>query len=502
MATNRKSVSSRLGRFAGLNIARQLWLSLLSLIATPILYHGLGAGAYGILALVNLLTSQLAVLEFGFGHATIRWISQARSRNDQEALRGTLATSLWVFVAAGVIGAAFLVGFQEYLVREFFQIPEELLETAEKAVLVAAVFLVATVLGNLAAAIWQGAQYFGSLNLITGVGATVQILGSLVIVMVGLSVIHVVVWSTFLGIALLGVHAWGLRKMLPVRGLKLAPDGRVFREMASYGMLLMLAGLFSQLYLTAGALVLGHFVLVSALPFFTVPFGIFQRLYRLASGVSSALFPVVAELDGVEDHRTLDRVFLSGTRVLLLAGLATGLPAVLLAGPFLELWMGEVFAMEAAPVLERLFLAYAITLATVPSVELARGRGQAGRVATHVGILAAVNLLGIFLLAPGRGVGGAASAFLIAQAVGSAVLVLWIGRRSVIRLLNFNLLLFLVTGFVLTYACYAYAQLVPLRILSALGTGLFLTLMGFFWVLDAEEQEAMRRSMAGMFTRE
>jgi O-antigen/teichoic acid export membrane protein len=271
--------------------------------------------------------------------------------------------------------------------------------------------------------------------------------------------------------------------------------------MASFGVLLMLAGLFSQVYLTAGPLVLGHFVLVSALPFFTVPFGIFQRLYRLASGVSSALFPVVAELDGVKDHGTLDRVFMSGTRVLLLAGLASGLPAVLLAGPFLTLWMGEAFAVEATPVLERLFLAYAITLATVPSVEMARGRGQAARVATHVGILASVNLLGVLLLAPGNGVAGAASAFLTAQAVGSAVLFLWIGGRSVFRLLNFRLVTLLTAGLLLTYACHVSAQETPIRILAALGIGLFLTLIGYFWALAVEERQAMRSSFMGVFGR-
>lgn len=496
-----RSVSSRLGRFAGLNVARHLWLSLLSLVATPVLYHGLGAGAYGILALVNLLTSQLAVLEFGFGHATIRWLSRARSLDDQEAIGRILSTSLWVFVAAAVVGAVIIVGLHEYLVEEFFRIPHELLETARVAILVAAVFFVAVVLGNLAGAVWQGSQRFGFLNLITGVGSTIQILGSLCLVMLGLSVIHVIVWSTALGIGLLGVHLWGFRREISLEGLKVCPDGKTLREMASFGVLLMLAGLFSQVYLTAGPLVLGHFVLVSALPFFTVPFGIFQRLYRLASGVSSALFPVVAELDGVKDHRTLDRVFLSGTRVLLLAGLATGLPAVLLAGPFLDLWMGKAFAVEATPVLERLFLAYVITLATVPSVELARGRGRAGRVAAHVGILASVNLLGVLLLAPGYGVAGAASAFLAAQTVGSAILFLWVGGRSVLRLLDFRLLTLLGVGLLLTYAGYVSVQALTIRISIAVGTGLFLLFTGFFWVLDSEEQKAMRRSFMGVFSR-
>jgi len=135
----------------------------------------------------------------------------------------------------------------------------------------------------------------------------------------------------------------------------------------------MLAGVFTQVFFSGGALVLGHFVLVGALPLFTVPFGLYQRLNRMGYGLASALYPLVAELDGIQDRDSLQRVFLSGTRMLLLGGVAAMAPAVLVATPFLTLWMGPEFAEQGGPVLQVLFVVFALSLATTPSVELARG---------------------------------------------------------------------------------------------------------------------------------
>ncbi len=491
-APNPRSFVSRLGRFTTLNVGQQALLMALALVTTPVLYHRLGDTAYGILAIVTLLSSQLAILEFGFGHATIRWVSQCRARGDEDGLRRTLAASSWVFAGTAALGGGVLLVGAAPLVERFFNVPAEARETAILAVRIGSLFFIASVFGNLASAVWQGLQRFGVLNVISGVAAALQMLGSLALVLAGHGVAAVVAWSAALGFLALGVNLAGLRRALGAGRLSGRLDAGTLREMGRFGLLLMLAGAFTQVVISGGPLVLGHFVVIGALPFFTVPLGLYQRLNRMAYGLAGALFPLVSELHGQRDDRTLDRVFVSGTRALLRAGVASMAPAALLASPFLSLWMGPEFAAEAGRPLELLFAAFALALATIPSIELARGTGRAGLLVAYTGIQAVVTVAGVALLAGGWGTSGAAMAFLAAQAAGLVFLAARVGGASCGRVLDLGTVLVVVagTGSALGAMAVVESGLARLGLAAALGVALAAAALG---TMDGEERDALRR---------
>ncbi|MDP2959600.1 MAG: oligosaccharide flippase family protein [Longimicrobiales bacterium] len=486
----------RLRRFTTLNVGQQLLLAVLSLVATPVLYHRLGETAYGVLALVNLLASQLAILEFGFGHATIRWVAQGRSRGDESAVLKTLNASLWVFMATAVVGGGVLLVGASPLVERFFNVPPDARASAATAVRVGSLFFVASVMGNLVSAVWQGLQRFGTLNLISGVASAVQILGSLALALAGFGVVAVVVWSTALGFLTLAVHAVVLARALPWKGSVRWPDAGTLKEMGRFGFLLMLAGALTQVVHSGGPLALGYFVTVGALPFFTVPLGLFQRLNRLAYGLAAALYPLVSELEGLRDDRTLERLFVSGTRSLLLLGIVAMAPAVLVASPFLTVWMGQEFAGGAGRALELLFVAFAFSLAAVPSIELARGTGRPGLLAAYTAVQAAVNLGAIALLATGWGATGAGVAFLAAQAASFVILGVKVGGRACGRVLTPSVLFLLMTGGSATLALLILTASPWTRLVAAAALGLVLAGAAARWVLSPEERSALLRMVA------
>ena len=496
MSTRSTSFSGRLGRFASFNVGQHVWLAVLSLVATPIVYHRLGEAAYGLLSVVNLVAAQLSILEFGFGHATIRRLSQSLPTDDVAEMSRTLATSSWVFLATAVVGSLTILATADLLAEGYFRIPPELLGTGKLALRIGAAFFAASILGNLASAAWQGLQRFGFVNLVSGLSASAQLLGSVVLVLVGVGVIGLLWWSVVLGFVVLLVHGWWLRRKLPVLRPFGRPDRRAFREMAGFGLLLMMAGVFTQVFVSGGALVLGHYVLVGVLPFFTVPFGLYQRLNRVGYGLASALYPLVAELDGRKDHDSLQRVFVSGTRILIVAGVTAMAPAVLVAAPFLALWMGPDFAKEGGRVLEVLFVAFALSLATTPSVELARGTGRGGWLVTYTGLLAAVNLGGALLLARTWGPLGAAMAFLVAQSVGSAFLIGRVGGADCLQVLSLRLVVLSVGAMAATLWTLQATSSPLVRLAVATGLGLVLVVLGVTWILSRDERSALYRMVS------
>ena len=66
-----------------------IWLAALGFVTAPIMLHHLGRPAYGVFAVVNLVSAQLNNLEFGFGFGMVRFLAGRRPR----AIAGSVSGS-------------------------------------------------------------------------------------------------------------------------------------------------------------------------------------------------------------------------------------------------------------------------------------------------------------------------------------------------------------------------------------------------------------------------
>lgn len=496
MTVNR-SFGRRLRSFAAFNVGQQVWLAGLSLVATPVLYHRLGGSAYGLLAVVGLVAAQLSFLEFGFSHATIRYLARYQAVGDVDGMRRTLSTSSWVYLGGALIGVTVLFATAEVLAERYFQMPPELVATGKAALLLCAPFLLVSMFGSLGNAVFQGLQKFAYINVISGAAATLQVLGSVVLVLAGHGVLPVVMWTITLGILTLVVHVWWLHRTSPgVRPFG-RPELSSFREMAGFGLFLMVAGLFTQVFVSGTPLLLGRYVSLGALPFFTIPFGLYQRLNRVNHGVASALYPLVSEMESLGDTSSLRRTFVSGTRILAVGAAILVPPGVLVSTPFLAMWMGAEFAREAGGVLETLVVVVGFAIVALPSVELGRGAGRGRLLVAYTGIQASVSLAGVAVLAPRSGAAGAATALLLGQAAASGFVLLRVGGGHVRQVLSVSMIALLGAAGLGTLAGIAWAPSPVARLALAVGLAAGLALLGVFWVLSGEERLTLRR-MVGL----
>src|SRR5439155_17678142 len=98
----------------------QVWLAFLGIFTTPFILRGLGAAAYGIFALVSVVSAHLSNLELGFGHATVRYLARARAAGDRPGEQAILDTSLAVFLAGGIVAGSVLFTAARFLATSFF----------------------------------------------------------------------------------------------------------------------------------------------------------------------------------------------------------------------------------------------------------------------------------------------------------------------------------------------------------------------------------------------
>jgi O-antigen/teichoic acid export membrane protein len=200
--------------------------------------------------------------------------------------------------------------------------------------------------------------------------------------------------------------------------------------MAGFGGLLMLAGIFTQLYLSGGSLVLARFVALGALPFYAIPFGLFQRLLSVASAVATALLPMIAGLVDAQATKVLSDLPARGMRLLLLLALPVLVGGGLVARPFLSAWIDAGFANSATLPMQCALGAFVLVMISVPWTEMERGSGRAWPLVTYTAILATLHIGATLLLAPSMGVRGAAAALLIAQSGGTGFLLARSGQVS------------------------------------------------------------------------
>ncbi len=130
----------------------------------------------------------------------------------------------------------------------------------------------------------------------------------------------------------------------------------------------------------------------------------FLQLRQTGWILASLVMPAAASLVVARDHEAIERVTYDGTRLLTGLLLPVGLLAWVYAAPFLMIWVGPRFALEAG--LMRLFLIAALPLliAIPVQVAIARGRFDAIAVASLIGSM--VNLPISYVLTLRMGVAG------------------------------------------------------------------------------------------------
>ena len=142
----------------------QVWLAFLGIFTTPFILRGLGAAAYGIFALVSVVSAHLSNLELGFGHATVRYLARARAAGDRPGEQAILDTSLAVFLAGGIVAGSLLFTAATFLATSFFHVPAGLQPAAVVAFRLGAVILLASFLGSFFSAALQALGRFDWLN--------------------------------------------------------------------------------------------------------------------------------------------------------------------------------------------------------------------------------------------------------------------------------------------------------------------------------------------------
>lgn len=378
---------------------------LVALVSIPVYINLIGEQRYGMLSIAWVLLGYFGVFDLGIGRAAAQRIASLGNAHTQRS--HCFWTALAMNGALGVLGGLVIWPAAYYFFAHQFQIDSALQPEVLRALpwLMLALPL-ATINGVLSGSL-QGVERFLQLNVINGTGS---------ILFQTLPLLAAWLWAPDLGILMpvaIGARLLGVVFLLfsAIRHVStgLAPAFSIdeARVLFKFGGWVTVSSLISPIMVMADRFIIGAVMGAKAVTQYTVPFQLAERSTIVPSALSSSLFPRFAR-DCAQDAEQMAMISI---RVLLVLMTPVMVVAILLAQPFLAIWISHEFAAQSALVLEVLLVGFWVNgLARIPHAKLqAAGRPDIVAICHLAELIPYLAILSVGL--QWGGIAGASAAF-------------------------------------------------------------------------------------------
>lgn len=407
----------RLMREGVVNYSGFLVSGIIGLILVPFLLRGLGREAYGLWIAALAIAAIPGVLDFGINFSIRREISSSGGAPSEEISR-FVASAGSAYLGLGFVGAI-VIGVSGRFLSGGLHLTAATEEIAPTVFVVVSLGFVADQMTVYSTAILVGLRRFGTLNLITILGAVLRAIGIIALLWAGKGVVPVAAWQAGVG----AVTAFALLSLVarfrPQYRLRLRwPDWSFLRPHLPFGFASLLSTLASKLLWESGTVLIG-FVLGSAR---IVPYYIGQKFPTAVSffgwRIAEVLFPAASEYERDRNLNRTREVLEVGTRWVMTLIVPVCIVLWIIAPQLLHAWLGEALP-EAVSVLRLTAAAILVDSLGVAALHVLWGRGVARTVLAVLGGSAAANIvLSVWLLFR-IGVTGPAWALLYVLAAGA-----------------------------------------------------------------------------------
>ncbi len=433
---------------AVLNVISRVFSIVLGFIFMPYIVHKLGAEAYGIYILIFAVIGYFALLDLDLGQAIIKYVAEYRVVDDFKRINHVVGVTLLLFLLMGIIGGLIVFYFSDFLTSRFLKIQDQFLPVARFTFRVAALGFVFTMLLSAFSSIPKALNRYDITSRLTMLVSLLTTLSTVLLLYTGFGLQEIVILEVT--ITLLTVMSYMLINKGLLPQLKYMPsyDAATLKTVLPFGIYSSLGRLSYILQFQLDRILIGALLGASFVTYYFVPFTLVSKAVTLTSQLSGVIMPVVSGLQGKKDFKSLIRVYLQSSRLIVAIASSVCLPLFLFGDRLLYLWMGPEFSQRSGIILMLITLAlYADAFTNVPSFVI-QGLGRPKITGVFAMANAVVNVTLLFPLARLMGLNGIALAFLISS-VGFAPLFVFYANN---RVLGYSLIRLVREAYALPFA--------------------------------------------------
>ena len=328
---------------------------------SPFIVHHLGDSAYGVWVLLVSLTGYLGLLDLGVRGAVTRYVARFHTQTRHEDSSRIVSSALGIFVIAGMIAIFFSVVLAAFALR-IFHIPPAHQFAAGVVLPLVGITVALSLTGSVFGGIVAGLQRF---DLVNGIEIAISILRALATVLVldaGKGIIALA--AIQLGFAALRglVYVYFSLRLYPELRVSLRLVNRQHLHMIfSFSLYSFMLQVSAYLILYTDAVVIGAFLPVSLVTFFSIAGNLVTYARGLTNGITTTMTPMASQLEASGKHSELQWVTLKGARYASALMLPIGVTFMLRGSTFIGLWMGPKYASLSGTVLLVLAIAYVMS---------------------------------------------------------------------------------------------------------------------------------------------
>jgi len=324
---------------------------------SPFVVHRLGNTAFGVWVLIVSLTSYLSFMDLGVRNATTRFVAKFHAQGDHTSASRIVSSALAIFSSSGALAIALAILAALFAVP-FFNIPSDFHTVARLAFFLGGLNIAAWLVNGVFSGVVVGLQRFDLLNKASvGIGAV-----RAVIIVIALGSGGGLITLAFIELASVTARCltsiWWSYRLYPELRLRLSFGGRQYVGMIfSFSLFSFLLDVATDLIYYSDAVVIGTFLPVAMITFFSIAANMRNYARGLVAGLANTLTPAASKLEAEFRHDKLQQLLLGGVRYASLITLPIALTFILRGKTFIGLWMGPEYADLSGHVLWILSLA-------------------------------------------------------------------------------------------------------------------------------------------------
>jgi O-antigen/teichoic acid export membrane protein len=305
-----------------------------SLATVPLYIHQIGLARYGVVTITWVLLGYFGFLDFGLSRASANALAKLGDAGPQ-ARSPVLVTAFTCNLLLGLAGGLVLYAVGHEVLAHFMKIPDALSRETQQSFPWMAAMLPLGMLSGVSTGALESRERFLLSNALNSFGTMAgQVVPLVCAYAIGPS-LNVVIPATLLtrlfSVAL--AYAVVIRLEWPLRLFDVSLTW--MKRLFGYGSWVTISGLLNPLLDTSNQLIVGGMLGAASVALYSVPMTLAQRAQVLATALSRTLFPKNSRDTHADAVATTRRATLSLAYGL---GMVCG-PAILVAAPFLHLWV-------------------------------------------------------------------------------------------------------------------------------------------------------------------
>jgi len=343
------------------------WLLLIvTILATyflvPFNMRHLGKDQYGLWLLISSITAYLSLLQLGVPMASVRHLTKAIAEGDSVFLNRLVASCAGLYLALG--GVAVLAGMGLLLFYErAYDVAPELREPSHWAFVLTLANIGLGFIALLPYAILSSYQDFVRANLLSMLTILARTGLNFVLVLWYPSIVMLAAVQLIVTAAeMLILWALVLTSHREIRPTPRMFSAEMVRQVIGFSVYVLILNMGVQLSFQTDAIVIGHYLGPTQIPFFSLGNNLILYLMQFIVGIAAVMMPLATSLQAKGRMDELRSVFLKWSKLAIALTWCAGVYLVVYGPDFLGNWVGQDFREPSGNVLRILMLAYFVFL--------------------------------------------------------------------------------------------------------------------------------------------